>query len=113
MRLGNWLYSLVWLTAAASAASTLETWKNTEDDAASASKAGHYRNAESLLLENQKLTQGFPPKDARTPRTLLDLAHVYRAEGKYAEALAAYEHARQIYADLYGGESVELAQTLD
>jgi tetratricopeptide (TPR) repeat protein len=101
------------VTLSVFAASTLETWKKTEDAAAAASKIGHYREAEALLLSNQKLAEVFPPKDARLPHTLFDLAQVYRAEGKYSEALGLYERARQLYIVLYGEESGELAQTLD
>jgi tetratricopeptide (TPR) repeat protein len=101
------------LLSAAGAASNLEAWVKTEDAAADASRVGHFRDAEALLLSNQKLAETLPPKDARLPRTLFDLAQVYRAEGKYSEALGLYERARQIYGDLYGAKSVELAQTLD
>jgi tetratricopeptide (TPR) repeat protein len=44
---------------------------------------------------------------------VFDLAQVYRAEGKYSDALLLYERARQIYMQLYGPESTELADTLD
>src|SRR5437667_12355118 len=106
-------FALVLLTTCASAASDLEVWVKTEDAAADASRVGHFRAAEALLLSNQKLAETFPPKDARLPRTLFDLAQVYRAEGKYSEALPVYERALQIYTKLYGPESIELADTLD
>jgi tetratricopeptide (TPR) repeat protein len=78
----------------------LETWKAREDDAAAASKRAHFGEAAQLLEENEKLAETFPPKDARLPRTLFDLAEIYRAEGKYSEALALYERASQIYTSL-------------
>ena len=93
--------------------SSIATWKNTEDAAEAASKLGHYREAEALLIRNRKFAETFPPKDARLPRTLFDLAQIYRAEGKYSEALPIYERLRQIYQDLYGPRSPELASTLD
>jgi tetratricopeptide (TPR) repeat protein len=91
--------------------STLEVWKKNEDAAAAAAQAVHFVEAEELLLS--KLAETFPPKDARLPRTLFDLAQGYRAEGKYGDALALYERTLQIYESLYGDQSEELAQTLD
>jgi tetratricopeptide (TPR) repeat protein len=93
--------------------STLEVWKTNQEAAAKASKLAHFAEAEKLLLANQKLAETFPPKDARLPRTIFDLAQVYRAEGKYSDALPLYERALQIYTGLYGAESTELADTLD
>src|SRR5512135_2622233 len=113
MRETTHTFGFVLLAVICASASSLEEWKNKEDAAAVATKAGHYREAESLLRENQKLAESFPAKDARPFRTSLDLAHVYRAEGKYSEALASYERVRQTYTDLYGPESSELAETLD
>jgi hypothetical protein len=55
--------------------STFETWKANEEGAAAASKLAHFAEAEKLLLANEKLAETFPPKDARLPRTIFDLAH--------------------------------------
>jgi tetratricopeptide (TPR) repeat protein len=85
--------------------SPLDLWVANEDAAASASKLAHFAEAEKLLLANEKLAANFPPKDARLPRTTLDLAQVFRAEGKYSEALPRYERALEIYSELYGPES--------
>jgi len=101
------------LYVAFSCASSLETWQKTEDSALAATKAAHFLDAEKLLLANQKLCETFPPEDARIPRTLFDLAQVYRAEGKYSEAFPVYERAVQIYTTLYGPQSEELAFTLN
>jgi tetratricopeptide (TPR) repeat protein len=113
MHLGRIGLTICLLGSCAVAQSDLEIWRKAEDTAAEASKIGHFRDAEAQLLANQKLAETFPPKDARLPRTLFDLAQVYRAEGKYSEALGLYERVRQIYTDLYGAQSKELAQTLD
>lgn len=104
---------LIGVASLVHADSSIETWKNTEDAAAAAAKVGHYREAEALLLRNRKFAETFPPKDARLPRTLFDLAQMYRAEGKYSEALPIYEQLRQMYQDLYGAQSGDLASTLD
>jgi len=93
--------------------SPLDIWVANEDAAALASKLAHFAEAEKLLLGNEKLAGTFPPKDARLPRTTLDLAQILRAEGKYSEALPRYERALQIYSELYGPESTELAETLN
>jgi tetratricopeptide (TPR) repeat protein len=84
--------------------SPLDLWVANEDAAASASKLAHFAEAEKLLLANEKLAATFPPKDARLPRTTFDLAQIFRAEGKYSEALPRYERALQIYSQLYGPE---------
>jgi hypothetical protein len=68
------------LHVAFSCASTFETWQKTEDSALAATKAAHFLDAEKLLLANQKLCETFPPKDARLPRTLFDLAQVWEKE---------------------------------
>src|SRR5580765_7869634 len=94
-------------------ASNLETWKANQDAAAKASKLAHFPEAEKFLLANKGLAETFSSKDARLPRTVFDLAQVYRAEGKYSDALPLYERALQIYVQLYGPESKELADTLD
>src|SRR5947208_13899785 len=86
------------LYVAFSCASSLETWQKTEDSALAATKAAHFLDAEKLLLPIQKPCETFPPKDARLPRTLLDLAQLYRAVGKYSEALPVAERALEISA---------------
>ncbi len=92
--------------------SAFETWKANDQAAAAASKVAHFAEAEKLLLTNEKLAETFPQKDARLPRTIFDLAQVYRAEGKHSDALLLYERAMQTYSNLYGPESPELRQTL-
>jgi hypothetical protein len=62
--------------------SNLEAWKGNQDAAAKASKLARFAAAEKLLLANKQLSQTFSPKDARRPRTIFDLAEVYRAEGR-------------------------------
>jgi hypothetical protein len=61
-----------------------DSWKATEEAAARAGKAAHFDEAEKLLSANLKVAEAFPAKDPRRPRTLFDLAEVYRAEGKYS-----------------------------
>ena len=67
-------------SATAVGLSSAETWKINAAAATQASKQGHFAEAEKLLLANVKVAETFPPKDARLPRTLFDLAQVYRAE---------------------------------
>jgi len=94
-------------------ASNLETWKANQDAAAKASRLAHFPEAEKFLLANKGLAETFSSTDARLPRTVFDFAQVYRAEGRYSDALPLYERALQIYVQLYGPESKELADTLD
>lgn len=101
------------VSVASGQTSSFEEWKHNSVAAAAASKQGHFSEAERLLLTNEKLAEKFPPKDARLPQTFFDLAQVYRAEGKYSQALALYEHDRQIYVQSFGVESTELADTLN
>jgi len=58
-----------------------DSWKSSEEAAARASRAARFGEAEKLLSANLQSADTFPPKDARRPRTLFDLAEVYRAEG--------------------------------
>jgi tetratricopeptide (TPR) repeat protein len=90
-----------------------DSWKNTEDSAATASRSAKYADAEKLLLSNLNIAHKLGTNDPRLPRTMLDLAEVYRAEGKYSDALANYEQALQTYTKLYGGEATEISDTLN
>ena len=90
-----------------------DPWKPTEEKAARAAKEANFAEAEQLLATNLKYAETLSPKDPRRPRTLLDLAEVYRAEGKYPEAFPLYERALQIYTQLYGVESLEIGDTLN
>ncbi len=99
MRARSSLLALLVLSVAAclvsAQRSSLDTWIGNENAAAAVTRQAHFSAAEKLLLANQKLAATFPPKDARLPRTILALA-VYRAEGRYSEALPLYEHLARL-----------------
>src|ERR1700727_2012098 len=88
-----------------------DSWKPTEMAAAKASKSAHFAEAEKLLNDNLNLAETLTAKDARRPRTMYDLAQVYRAEGKYDDAFPLYERALQLYITLYGHDAEEIADT--
>ena len=90
-----------------------DSWQKTEAAAATASKQGHYAEAEKLSSTNLKYAETLTAKDARLPRNLFDLAEIDRAEGKYQDAFPLYERALHIYLRLYGPEATEIADTLD
>src|SRR5579863_10055914 len=90
-----------------------DSWKTTETAASNASKSAQFAEAERLLTANLKFAETLAAKDPRRPRTLFDLAEVYRAEGKYNDAFPLYERALQIYTVLYGQEATETADTLE
>src|SRR5207302_5550648 len=90
-----------------------DDWKASETAAAKATKVAHFAEAERFLSANVALSGNFAPKDPRRPRTLFDLAEVYRAEGKYSEAFPLYARALQIYAGIYGSDATEVADTLE
>ena len=48
--------------------------------------AGNYREAETQLKAALKSTRDFASNDPKLMNTLRDLAQVYRAQSKYAEA---------------------------
>lgn len=90
-----------------------DPWAVNEKTAAKAADAADFVHAEQLYLENLKLAAAYAPKDARRPRSFLDLANLYRAEGKYSEALQNYEQALEIFKRLYGGKASEVADTFE
>ncbi len=105
---------IILLLFALPASSTCQdSWKATEEAAARAGKAAHFDEAEKLLSANWRLADTLPAKDPRRPRTAFDLAEIYRAEGKYSQALPVYERALEIYTKLYGDEATEVADTLN
>jgi hypothetical protein len=68
--------SLFLVVSARSAGEDL--WKVSETAAAKAAKSAHFAQAERLLSANLNLAGNLRPKDPRRPRTLFDLAEVYR-----------------------------------
>jgi len=110
MRAGRLLAVLILLPAISAAR---DSWKATEEAAARAGKAPQFDEAEKKLSANLKFAETLPAKDPRRPRTLFDLAEIYRAEGKHSEAFPLYERSFQIYTGLFGPEATEIADTLD
>src|SRR5260370_34251735 len=96
----------------ATATTAQDSWKVTEMAAAKAAKQAHFAETERLLTTNLKVAEKLSPKDTRLPRTLLDLAEIFRAAGKYSEAFTDYERALQAYTARYGTEATDAADTI-
>src|SRR5260370_6088307 len=89
--------SLFFISTATAAAQ--DSWKVTEMAAAKAAKQAHFAETERLLTTNLKVAEKLSPKDPRLPRTLLDLAQIFRAQGKYSDEFPDYERALHVYTD--------------
>ena len=66
-------------------------WETYMDAATKAYQQGNYPEAEKQLGAALKEAEGFGPQDPRLPTSLNNLAELYRAQGKYAEAAHLYK----------------------
>src|SRR6516165_4953865 len=76
-------------------------------------KAGRYPEAEEKLAGAVKEAEKFGPKDARLSLCLNDLAAVYLAQGRYAEAEANYRRSLEILEQAKGPEHPNVADRLN
>src|SRR5687768_3565954 len=61
-------------------------WEKEYNDGMAAYNAGNYREAENQLKSALKSARDFASNDPKLMNTLRDLAQVYRAQSKYADA---------------------------
>ncbi len=109
----HWL-SIVILLFSFSLASTAEgeTWMTYARAGDKAYRQGNYVKAEKEFLAAIKKAEEFGPQDPRLSKTLNNLAHVYRLQGKNAEAEPLLKRALSIREKVLGPEHARVATTL-
>jgi tetratricopeptide (TPR) repeat protein len=95
------------------AALAQEAWQQAHEAGVKAAKEARFAAAEKLLSQSIRQTRSSGTINALLARSLLDLAEVYRTEGKYAQAQPCYEEALQIDQQQYGADSLQAAEVLD
>ena len=75
--------------------------------------AGNYREAETQLKAALKSTRDFASNDPKLMNTLRDLAQVYRAQSKYADAEPLMERHLALKERFLGKFHPDLAKDLD
>ena len=91
-------------------ADTQETqWKKHMDAADEAYRQGHYGDAEKSIKAALKKAERFGPQDLRLGTTLNNLASLYEAQGKYAEAEPLDKRALAIEEKALGPEDPYVA----
>ena len=74
---------------------------------------GNYGEAKKQLEAGLEIAEGFGPGDTRLATSLNNLAEVYRAQGRYAEAEPFYQRALAIFEKTLGPEHPHVAQSLE
>ncbi len=74
---------------------------------------GNYPEAEKQLVAALKEAEGFGPQDPRLATTLNNLAALYQAQGKYAEAEPPFKRALAIFEQALGPEHPHVGTALE
>ena len=90
-----------------------EQWEKDHEGGVKAAKEARFAVAEELLLKSATEARRDAQVSPLLGRSLLDLAEVYRTEGKYGEAQANYDESRKIFLAQYGPDSLQVAEALD
>ncbi len=101
----------LWPMVAASAQET--RWDSIMADAAKAYQQADYAEAEKLFLAALKEAEKFGEQDPRLATSLNNLALLYDAQGKYAQAEPLYRRALAIREKALGPEHPDLATDLN
>ena len=101
----------LWPVVAASAQET--RWDSIMAGAARAYQQADYAQAEKLLLAALKEAEKFGEQDPRFATSLNNLAELYRAQGKYAQAEPLYRRALAIREKALGPEHPNVAAVLE
>ncbi len=103
--------TVLWLWPA-TALAQVEPWQSHMDAATTAYQQGNFPEAEKQLGAALKEAEGFGPQDPRLATTLNNLAELYRAQGKYAEAEPLHKRALAIREKALGPEHPHVATSL-
>ncbi len=104
--------AVLWLCST-SAFAQIEPWQSHTEAGVKAYQQGNYPEAEKRLVAALKEAENFGPEDPRLAKTLTDLALLYRAQGKYAEAEPLYKRALAIKEKALGPEHPRVAISLN
>ncbi len=88
-------------------------WAKYSEAGGKAYRSGQYAEAEKLLLVALKEAEKFGELDGRLIYSLNDLAELYRAQGKYAEAEPFFRRVLAILEKALGPEHPDVATTLE
>ncbi len=88
-------------------------WDTYTDAGVRAYKKGNYLEAERQLKAALKEAEGFGPQAPRLATSLNNLAELYRAQGKYAEAEPLHKRALAISEKALGPEHPHVATSLN
>ena len=90
-----------------------ETWNKVHEAGMKATRESRFADAEKSLSQSLTIARHAPELVIVLGRNLIDLAEVYRTEGKYGEAQPLYEEALKVDSKQFGADSVEVAEVLD
>ena len=83
------------------------------EDGTKAYQQRRYADAEKSFQSALKEAEGFGQEDLRLALTLNNLAFLYQAQGKYAEAEPLYKRSLAIWERTLGPEHPNVAQSLE
>ena len=104
--------TFLWLWPA-TALAQIEQWQSHMDAATTAYRQGNYPEAEKRFVAAVEEAEGFGPQDPRLATSLNDLAVLYEARGRYAEAEPLYKRALAIVEKALGPEHPDVATSLE
>ncbi|MCH6577531.1 MAG: tetratricopeptide repeat protein, partial [Proteobacteria bacterium] len=104
--------AVLWLCSA-TAFAQVEPWQSHMDAGVQAYQQGNYPEAEKQLVGALKEAEEFGPQDPRLATSLNNLAELYRAQGRYAEAEPLYKRALAIDEKALGPEHPDVATNLN
>ncbi len=90
-----------------------DLWETYMAAATKAYQQGNYPEAEKQWAAALKEAEGFGPQDPRLATSLNNLAQVYRAQGRYAEAEPLYKRALAIQEKALGPDHPSVAKSLN
>src|SRR4051812_24461383 len=109
MKLANRIFLVLCLSGFCAA----QNWESVHDAGVKASKESRFPEAEKLLAQSLDIARHSSEMSPILGRNLIDMAEVYRTEGKYGQAQPLYEEALQVNAKRFGADSAEVAEVLD
>ena len=114
MKLRRTIQSLVVLLPVCTFLAVAQTeWERAHETGVQAAAQSHFSEAEKLLSQSLTIARRSAQVSPLVARSLLDLAEVYRTEGKYGEAEPLYQQASEVSTRQYGESSPEIAEVLD